>query len=260
MTVANRIGLAALLGVLPRGAQADHDHGGHHHMMGDLAEESSFAAGVQILAARFDTMTFVGDYQGVVPSLQWSRGRFGASANLGLYRLDENGRRLFGIGDAVAAGQVMLIGRGSARLGVATAMSFPTGDELVGLGMGHVMVMPAVWGIWMPGQIMFEASVGYGRALGGEPHHDHGSWPLVDPMNLQELTWSASGSVALGAAIRAGVRTHGGLAVGPGRDRIVAGIRAVWTEGRVETAAELQAGVAGDPFILRGLLESTVHF
>ena len=107
---------------------------------------------------------------------------------------------------------------------------------------------------------MVEGSVGFGRAIGGEAHHGHGSWPLVEPMNMEELMWNAGVSVALGKAIRAGVRTNGAIAIGSGQDRVVAGVRVVWTEGRIETAAELQTGLAGDPFTLRGLLESAVQF
>ena len=107
---------------------------------------------------------------------------------------------------------------------------------------------------------MFEGLFCYGRAIGGETDHDHGSWPLVDPMNLQELSWSASGSVALGNVIRAGVRTSGGIPMGSGIQRVVTGVRGVWAEGRFETAAELQFGLVGDPFNVRGVLESAVHF
>jgi hypothetical protein len=261
MNAANRIGLIVVLAAVPRGALAEHDHGGGHHDMDGTTEvESSFGAGAQLVAARFATTTFVGDYQGVVPQLQWTRGRFGATASLGLYRLTENGRLLHGIGDTMLAGQGRLIGRRTAQLGLAAGMSLPTGDHVVGLGMGHVMVMPAAWGTWMLGTLMFEGSFGYGRAIGGDAHHDHGSWPLVDPMNMQEITWSAAGSIALGNAIRAGIRTSGGVPIGMGINRVVAGVRAVWVEGRVETAAELQTGVSGDPFTIRGLVESAVHF
>ena len=143
MNVANQIGLAVLLAALPHGAHADHNHGA-----GSATERvsSSFEVGAQLVAARFTTRTFLGHYQGLIPSLQWSRGRFGVSANLGFYRLTENGRLLHGIGDVVLAGRVTLLGSSASQLGLSSAVSLPTGGRSVGLGMGHVMVMSAVWG------------------------------------------------------------------------------------------------------------------
>ena len=254
-----RIGLVALLGTsVPVVARAEHHHDGPH--LHGASVSSSFAAGVELVAARFETMTFIGDYQGVLPSVQWARGRFGATANLGVYRLMENGRRLYGVGDFAVSGQAVLLGRGAGHLGVAVPVSLPTGDDVTGFGMGHVMMMPTVWASWGTPRLLLGAAVGYGRALDGTTHHDHGAWPLVEPMNMQEVTWGVNADVPLGRVIRAGVRASGGVAIGTGHDRAVGGLRAAWVEGRVETAAELQAGIAGDPFVVRGLVESVVHF
>jgi len=258
-SAAIRIGLAVLLGTaLPVVARAEHHHDAPHGHGASVG--SSFAAGVELVAARFATMTFIGDYQGVLPSVQWSRGRFGATANVGMYRLLENGRRLHGLGDLAVSGQAVLLGRGGGHLGVAVPVSLPTGDHATGLGMGHVMVLPTVWAIWSTPRLVLGASAGYGRALDGDTHHDHGAWPLVEPMNMQEVTWGVNADVPLGRVIRAGVRASGGVAIGTGQDRVAGGLRAAWVEGRVETAAELQAGIAGDPFIIRGLVETVVHF
>ena len=48
--------------------------------------------------------------------------------------------------------------------------------------------------------------------------------------------------------------------IGDGSTRIVGGVRAAWTQGRVESGLEIQAGFAGDPFTLRGVAETTVSF
>lgn len=261
-SVATRIGPALLLGTVvalgPGVARGEHHHEGME--MDAASPASSFAAGVGLLAARFDTSTYIGDYQGVVPSVTWMRGRYAASANLGLYRLLENGRQLHGIGDVSVAANVTILSGRSAALGASLPVSLPTGDHQSGLGMGHVMAMPMAWASWSTPRVAFAVSAGYGRALDGMSGHNHGVWPLVEPMNMEELTWSAGADIPLGKAIRAGLRTSGAIAIGMGQDRAVGGLRTVWTEGRVETAAELQAGITGDPFILRGLVETAVHF
>lgn len=269
MKVFLRIAVAFALGVFgPGKARAEHAHGGggHHHChsceMPEAAEPvtSTFRAGLGLVAARYDTQIYGGDYQGVVPAASWMRGRLGASAAIGLYRLVENGARRYGVSDVVLSGQATLVEGPRGAFGVALPLSLPTGNHATGFGMGHVMVMPGVWASGQFSGLQLGGSLGYSRALGGAEHHDHGSWPLVDPMNQQELTWSASAYVPLGNVIRTGLRMSGGVPLGEGRERVTGGVRAIWTEGRVETGFEIQAGFAGDPFILRGLVESAVQF
>jgi hypothetical protein len=248
----------ALGAFAPGTARAEHDHGGGHHH--PVETVSSFGAGVGLVAATYDTEVYVGDYQGVLPTVSWMRGRFGASAAVGAYRLVENGLTRYGVSDVVLSPQATLVERKGAIFGVALPVSLPTGDRYGGFGMGHMMVMPAAWASAPIGPVRVGGSVGYARAIGGEAHHDHGSWPLVDPMNLQELTWTANAYVPLARALQAGVKMSGGVPIGDGRNRASGGVRVIWTQGQVETAFEVQAGFAGDPFIVRGLVESAVHF
>lgn len=248
----------ALALAMPALARAEHDHGGGHHR--PVETVSSFGASVGLVAARYDTKVYLGDYQGILPAVSWMRGRFGASAAVGAYRLVENGLTRYGVSDVVLSGQATLVQASAGMLGVALPVSLPTGDHVTGFGMGHVMVMPAVWASATVRPLRLGGSIGYGRAIGGDTHHDHGSWPIVDPMNLQELTWTANAFVSLGSGLQAGAKMSGGIPLGEGRNRVTGGLRAIWTQGRVETAFEVQAGFAGDPFILRGLLESAVHF
>lgn len=258
--MAIRIGaMSCLLALAPVRAQADHQHG---MVAGGGGDATSFAAGVSLIAAQFDTMSYGGDYQAVVPSLRWGRGRFAGSASLGLYRLQENGRELYGLGDAVVHGQLALVHHHAVAAGAAVAVSAPTGDHLAGLGMGHVMIMPAAWGRWTVGRVTLDGSAGYGRALGSAAsHHSHGAWPLVDPMNFAEVTWTASGEIPLARVLRAGGRLSGGVPVGAeGETRVVAGVRVLWNAGQVDTAFELQTGLAGDPFTIRGVFETALRF
>lgn len=154
-------------------AHADHEH----HAIASAADAPPFAASLSLLAAEFDTMFYGGDYQGVIPGLHWSRGRFGAGTSVPLYQMTVNGREVRGPGDVDLHGQVALVD-GSARAGFSLALMLPTGDHVAGLGMGHPMLMPAAWAQRDFDRVVLSASVGYGRALGGSTHHDHGAWPL----------------------------------------------------------------------------------
>jgi hypothetical protein len=91
--------------------------------------------------------------------------------------------------------------------------------------------------------------------------HDHGPWPLVDPMLMSEVSWSAGADVAWTPAMSAGVHVGGGIPAGAaGDNRVTAGARFAWHAGRVESAAEIQAGLAGDPFTVRGVVSTALSF
>ena len=238
------------------------DHGGMM-MAAHAPDEASISAGVQLLAASYSTMSYVGDYEGAVPTVSWTRGAFQVGASMGFYRLQANGREVYGQGDSAIHGQATIVTSGAVAAGASLGVATPTGSSLDGFGMGHVMLMPSAWGSWSPGRWTVMASFGYGRALVGmeNSHHDHGAWPLVDPMNMSELTWSAGGDYGVGSGVHAGVRLGGGIPVGPaGNDRVIGVARVAWGHGQVDTGAELQAGLVGDPFGLRGIFDMAVHF
>jgi len=232
--------------------------GAHHHGGG-----TSYAVALGVIAAGYDARLFSGDYQGLVVGARWSRGRFGAHLGVPAYRLQKNGKVVYGLGDLLAHGHVALIDAGALTSGLMVMGSAPTGDGDAGLGMGHVMLMADAWVTWAPGRFSLTGNAGYARALGGgSAHAGHGGgmWPLVEPMNASELTFGASGMLALGKAVAAGVRASGAIPVGEGDERLIGGARVVWRAGRVETSAEIQAGLVGDPFTLRGILETAVRF
>jgi len=254
-----RIGVALLLA---RGvAHADHDHMAMHASSDDSG--STFGASVSLLAASFSTTFYAGDYEAVMPAASWSMGRFAAGASLPYYRLYENGLPIYGLGDLVVHGQATLFASHDVQAGALLAVSAPTGNADVGLGMGHVMLMPAAWGAWHLDRLVLIGSLGYGRAIvDASSHHDHGMWPLVEPMNMSEITWSGGGELAIGEGVRAGARLSGGVPVGalPGHDRVIAAARVAWGTGRVDTAAEIQAGLVGDPFTIRGVVSTALRF
>lgn len=244
---------------IPATARAQHHHGGDPPRDGD-AEAHAFGVGVALIAARYDTELYGGDYQAVMPTVRWAHRDVVVSAALPIYRLQENGLALYGPGDAVVHAQGTIVRRDAFASGVALTVSLPTGEHVNGLGMGHAMLMPSLWAAYTRGDVTLGANVGYGAGV-GDAEHVHGMmWPLVEPMNLHEITWAASGDVKIAKALRTGARVLGASPIGSGNTRIVGGARIAWTEGRVETGLELQAGIAGDPFVVRGVAETTVSF
>lgn len=256
MRMAFRIALVPV-GLTASAARAD--HAGMHM---ESSSGSTIGTSVSLLAASFSTPDFAGDYQGIIPAVSWATPRFVVGANVPLYRLEENGREVYGLGDAMVHGQATFVDADEVHGGALLGVSFPTGDGQAGLGMGHPMVMPALWGAWSHDLVTLAASAGYSRALvDSMSHHDHGPWPLVEPMNMSEISWSASGTLAITHSTRAGARISGGIPVlETGHDRIVGALRVAWGVGRVDTAAEVQTGIAGDPFTIRGVVETALHF
>jgi len=247
--------MVCVLLIAERSGRADHAHVARD-------DRAGLAASLSLVAARFDTMLYGGDYEGVVPALRWTHDRFAVGATAPLYRIEENGLQVLGAGDATIDGQVTIVHDEMFAAGATLALSAPTGDHKFGLGMGHPMVMPAVWGAMVHDRHAVVAALGYSVGFADAAHHhDDMMWPLVDPMNASELTWSARGDLAVARAWRLGAQLAGGVPVdASGVTRVIAGARAVWISQRVQTGLELQAGLAGDPFTLRAVAQTTVAF
>lgn len=239
----------------PAAAQHDHAADEHHH-----GATSSLAAGVSLVAASFDTMLYTGNYQGAIPSLRWARDRFSAVANVGVYRLAKNGASSYGTSDVGLHGQARIIAVDAFETGVVAGVSLPTGDARRGIGMGHLMVMPAAYAAWAPRRVRVALAIGYSRALGGQSHEGHGPWPLVSPMYSEEVSWNAGADVLVGSDVTAGARASGGLALDEDDARASIAARVAWRVRRVESAFELQAGVVGDPFTVRGVVSTALSF
>jgi hypothetical protein len=229
------------------------------------ATSSTFDAHIAIEAASFspsqaNNMFYSGDYQGVLAGAGWSPGRWAAGASWAFYRLLRNGLETYGVGDLMLHGTVALLARADVQAGVMLDVMAPTGNQEQGFGMGATMLMPAVWGGRHRGRLGLYASAGYSRALTSIAI-SHGVLPTVDPMNMSELSWTGSAEVAVASRIRVGGRLTGGVPIDyAGSDRVIGALRVVWTAGRVDTAAEFQAGLAGDPFNVRGLLSTAMRF
>jgi hypothetical protein len=257
------IQIAVLLVATTTAAHADH-HGMAMETGSDTA--SSYTASVALVAASFSPsqtadMAYGGDYEGVAAGADWAMDRYAAGVSWAYYRLLRNGAEQYGIGDLVVHGQVAVVARHDVSAGAVVALSAPTGNEVHGFGMGHPMAMPALYAAWHDGRVELAASFGYSRAL-ASGNHVHGMAPLVDPMNMSELSWSAGGTIAVAAGVRVGLGASGGVPVGslPGVDRVIGAARVAWGSARVETAAEVQGGFDGDPFNIRGVVSTALRF
>lgn len=253
-----QLAIALLLASTPAFAQHDHSH--EEAPKGEAAASSSFGLGLSLVAATFDTRLYVGDYEGVVAHARWSSERFAVIVSGSAFRIEKNGGVDVGGGDLGVHGQAVLVSADSFDAGVIAGISLPTGSAVDGLGMGHAMLMPGVFGAWTIERVRLAASVGYSRAL-GEANHDHGAWPIVSPMLMAEISWNAGADLRLPHAFTAGARASGGLPAGEGGPaRATAGARVAWQRGRVDTALELHAGLVGDPFGVRGVASAAVSF
>ncbi|HEY0251517.1 MAG TPA: hypothetical protein VGC41_08320 [Kofleriaceae bacterium] len=231
-------------------------------MESEATAPDPFDASVQLIAASYGTISYVGDYQGVIPSLMYQHDRFSVGAAMGLYRINLNGLEANGIGDVMLHAAMTLVHAGDFTGGVVAMVSAPTGDDRVGLGMGHPMAMPSIYGVWARDRLTVSASAGYSRALAEVPQgHDHGVWPLVEPMNMSEVTWGVGADLALTHSIHGGARVGGGHPFDlMGHERVVGALRLGWVASRVDTGVEVQTGFVGDPYTVRGLVETALHF
>jgi len=232
----------------------------HHGMASRSGSENRFQAGVGLVAAHYDSMFYVGDYEGVVSSVAYTRGRASVSVSLPVYSLQANGLRRSGLGDVMAMGRAMLLGDDRWHAGISLGAMAPTGDDIGGLGMGHAMAMSAGFAGWRSGRLAAGTSFGFARAL-GSVDHVHGMWPLVEPMNMSELTWSGYGALAFDHHVETTVHLSAGIPVGiEGVGRLFGGLRAAWNHDRVSTGLDLQTGLVGDPFQVRAIVDTAVRF
>jgi hypothetical protein len=257
--------MRAWIAVVVVGLTASTARADHQEMMMDDGSGSTpapFDASVSLIAASYSTISYVGDYQGALASIMWQHDRFMFGAGLGMYHINLNGLDQHGIGDLMVHVATTLVHDGELSAGVVAMVTAPTGDDRFGLGMGHTMAMPSFFGVWSHDRVTVSASVGYSRAIAQmEAGHDHGVWPLVEPMNMSEISWGAGCDLALGRGVHAGARASGGHPFDlPGHERVYGAARVGWGTGRVDTSAELQTGFVGDPFNVRGLVETALHF
>lgn len=244
-------------------ADMHHMHHGHH---GHHAPPRRWWLGASS-AAIAGSGTVAGearDYQGLSLALHGGWRRLSARGVLPAYRVADEG---VGLGDALGAVAADVVpGRGRVRAGLALSASLPTGDSDAGRGMGHAMIAAGGWARAPVGPIRADVAAMWARALGdGAEHiaHRHLSamWPLVDPMNPEEIVVDGRGTAAIGRRVRAGVGgTYGAPLSTAGVVRLITYAVAEVTRGRHELAAQLAAPMIGDPFVARATVELTYRY
>jgi len=220
-------------------------------------------------AAHYDYGGDRGNYQGTSLGLGYERSAFRVQLSLPAYRLTRNDDTFYGLGDATADGRFTLLRTAddsvSAGLGL-TAMA-PTGSAARDLGMGHVMLMPAVWGLAEKGGAFVQLQLAFARALSRDaPEHAHHAeprlHPIVRPMNTSELVASASAGYPVHELLRvqAGLYTALPVDTPDGESRAVASAGVDFIPGTFDLALEAQAPVVGDPFTLKGVATAGARF
>ena len=228
-----------------------------------VSTQLSIGAG-HVRDASTDFMRTSRAYQGAAISLAIGWRRLAVHGALGGHRVDGHGT---GVDDARVGATVTLTpARAAITAGLSTTLAVPTGDAEAGRGMGHTMVAGGAWLRAARGRGSIEASAAYTRALGdGAAHaaHLHGSdlWPLIDPMNAEEVLGDVTAAVAVvpsRLALRAGVQA--GVPIERGTTRAAAALGARLERGTVAITATAAVPLAGDPFVARGQLEVAVRY
>jgi hypothetical protein len=206
------------------------------------------------------------DVQGVTPSLHAGYGRFALRVAVPTYRLARDGAATaVGLGDVTVETSAELLTAAAWRAGVSLGAGVPTGARDDGLGMGHTMLMPALWASAQPGRVRLAGSLSLGASVesddgGGHDHHHGHTVPVVNPMNRREVGGSLRAGYAPIQPLEVYALALGAAPIGDGVTRTAVGIGARWQLGAWSVGGEADAGVVGRPFIARGVLDLTRHF
>lgn len=226
-------------------------------------DEVQFRVAAQSVFASYRNAAYAGEYQGYGPVASFNHPWFAIAASVYGYRIVRNGLRDQGIGDVMFDLRGTLHRSDDLALGLELGTSIPTGDPNLGLGMGHVMLMPAGWLQLGSNTFQLLVELGYGRRLGGGGHAHHASTgPIVNPMNASELEHSVTLSYVFHDPMFVGARLYGAIPVvatgGQPREAVALALGA--TLGRFELGAELHTAYVGTPFQAKALLRAAVDF
>jgi hypothetical protein len=230
--------------------------------------------------ATYDNSRGSGSYVGVALAAAYRREWLRVRAQLPAYRLRRNQEVFHGPGDLVLAADAALLRADEDNFasGVVLAVSLPTGDESSDLGMGHVMLMPGIWGELTRDRAFVQLQIVYGRALGSHDehtadphagHHGHaqaehvmGPGPIVNPMNMSEITGRLGAGYRLADVlrVRAGVDAAVPVADDEGESRAIAVLGVDLLPDPFNTAIEGQLPLAGDPFTVKAVFSAGFRF
>lgn len=250
--------------LMARSAQAQQCHG----WSGTAWRTPGVVLGVRFDAAGYRNRSYEGDFEGIAPILAWSHPRVSVQAMLPAYRLVRNGRVGVGLGDLALAVRVPIPGWSHHHLaaGLGLAATLPTGSADAGLGMGHVMLMPEFWWLIERGRVQFYGTAGFGRALAGAAgdHHASGPAPIVNPMNRAEVELSVGSQLRVHRLLWLKFGLYGAMPVGnvntAGVTRVIASQGLALSVRGFDLSLELQAPLAGAPFLARGVVQASYRF
>lgn len=245
-------------------ASADHCQPPGPLPAGDLG----LRLGTAFEAAAYEYGGSKGSYQGAALSAAFTRDAFRAEVIVPGYRLRRDAETFYGVGDVTGELRVRLLDvfESALRAGAGFTGIAPTGSASRDLGMGHWMVMPAVWGLFEESGVFAQVQVAYARALSEDHaehvHHAPRMRPIVRPMNASELVVSASGGYAVHELVRlqGGVYTAAPVDTTNGEGRTVASLGAALIANAFDASLEAQAPLAGDPFTFKVVAGAGVRF
>lgn len=222
-----------------------HDHGGF-----------GFGLGLRMEAASSEVDELPASYQGVAIHAHVHAGPIVVAAHLPTYRLDSARGVYYGTGDLHVEAWLRAIRRPGFSAGVGLPVGLPTGSAERLLGMGHVMIMPAAFVAVRRGGLDVIALGAYHRALGDSGEHAHSvSGPAVAPMAKSELAAAAQATYWLDGTTGAVAEAAVAVPLVDAPTRAAAGVGARIRRGRYDVTVTVQLGLAGDPFIARGVVE-----
>jgi hypothetical protein len=245
---------------------------------------------VRGFVAGYDQDGVRGTYQGAGLGVGFAHRFVELDAALPYYHLERAGSREHGLGDLLAGVRAPLLRLGDTRrlaLGPELVATLPTGAADAGLGMGHVMLMPGVFGRLTLSRFTFVAQLAYGIALthghgehlaatddaadDAHAHHHHappvadhgdGPAPIVNPMNRSELEHALSAAFQWTDWLALTARLAGAVPLadesGEARETVAFGPR--FTFGAFDVGAEQELPLVGDPFRYRTVLRLGAQF
>lgn len=229
-----------------------------------VVEQKPVRLGVRTTFATYRNPVYAGEYQGYGASASYAHRWFYAELALAGYRIVRNGLADRGLGDLSLDARSTLYRAEAYSFGVELAATAPTGDADRGLGMGHTMVMPGLWGGYQYERLQLFVQVAYGRAVGDAGAHAHhaATGPLVNPMNRSELEHALTLSYGFGEHLFVGGRLLGAVPIAAlgGAAREIASLGIGATIAPLQLELELQMPLIGAPFETRSVISLAALF
>jgi hypothetical protein len=221
-------------------------------------------------AAAYDNPPYEGDYEGAALGASFERRPLHAWAVLPSYRLQRSGQEFLGPGDLLTGARLSVLEDEARTLATGFAMvaTWPSGDRARDLGMGHVMLMPGIWGDWRGAKAFVRGELGYARALAAASDHaDHQygpriARPLVSPMNRSEATGRLAAAYLLHPLLRLKSAVYGAIPIADERGvaRAIVSAGADTTAGSFDAGLEGHLSVVGNPFTFKIVVTAGARF